>query len=276
MRAGHLELSATTPRDVRLTGAGTALIATAVALVVGAMASALVLFLAYTQSEERRELREREKRGIDAQVVTVTRSGGDGRRRLVSYQFEVDGRSYTGRARLRDRDRRPVAQGARLSIEYLPSQPEESWIVGYEAKRFPLWTIPLVPISLLVLAVVAAARVRRQWTLLSEGRVAHARVTAHKRIHIGDHRGYRVNAEFRDLSGAMHMARYVSRTTPPPAGTVLPIVYHRDNPKWSAFYPLRLVRPTRGFEKVAEPPRPSRYLPAPKARRRSRGGERSH
>ena len=271
MHAGQPGLSAVTPRDVRLTGAGIALIATAVAFGVGAIASAVFLFLAYTQSEERRELRQREKRGIDAQVVAVARTGDEGRNRLVSYRFDVDGQSYTGRTRLRKGDRRPVAQGAQLSIEYMRSNPKESWIRGYEPERFPFWVIPLVPMSLLLAATLMGTSVRRQWTLLTEGRVAQARVTAHKRIHIGDHKGFRVNCEFQDFSGALHTARYDSRKTPPPIGSVVPVVYHRDNANWSAFYPLKLVRPSRGIESGSK-----RSPTAPESWSRARRGEHSH
>jgi hypothetical protein len=242
---GNVELSGVIPREVRLTGAGIALTATAVVLGIGVITSAIVLFLAYTQSEDRRQLRAREKRGIDAQVVAVARSGDEGRRRLVSYRFEVDDRSHTGRTRLRERDRRPVAQGMRLSIEYMPSHPDESWIVGYEPGRFPIWPMLIIPTTLLVLTAVTARCVRRQWTLLSEGRVAQARVTAHKRLPVGEHRGYQVTSEFQDLSGARHTAQFDSQKTPPPIGTIVPIVYHRDNPNWSAVYPFRLVRPAR-------------------------------
>jgi hypothetical protein len=163
MQRGQMERSQVTPREVRLTGAGVALITAAVAFGIGAIASAFVLFVAYTQ-----------------------------------------------------------APG-----------------------RFPIGIMVLIPISLLVLTVVMGRSVRRQWTLLSEGRIAQARVTKHQRIRLGEQNGYRVSCEFHDLSGAVHTARYDTRKNPPPAGAVVPIVYHRDNSNWSAFYPLRLVTPTR-------------------------------
>jgi hypothetical protein len=226
-----------------LTGAGIAVSAIAGALSVAAIASAILLFLAYARSEERGELRDREKRAADARVLTVSKGGDGGRRRLVSYRFAVDGRHYVGRTLLRERDRRPVAPGRLLSIEYIPSHPNESWIVGYVPGRFPIWPILVVPIALLIAAMVAATSVRRQWTLLSEGRIAQAQVTAHKRVHVGEHKGFRVSSDFRTLSGALHAAHFPSQKAPPPIGSVVPIVYHRDDPTWHALYPLRLVRP---------------------------------
>jgi hypothetical protein len=243
--SGRLELSEITPRDVRLTGSGIAVIAVAIALVVAAIASAIVLSVAYTQSEERRQLREREKRGSEAQVVDLGRRRGDRRERFVTYSFEVGGRSYTGTAQPRDRDWRTLSKGARLSIEYLPSHPELNWIVGYEPGDFPFWMIPLVSISLLVSAALTGRSVRREWTLLSEGRVAQARVTAHKRTQTDKRRGYRVSCEFQDLSGATRTAQFDTGKMPPAIGALVAIVYHRDNPRWNATYPLRLVRPVR-------------------------------
>jgi hypothetical protein len=232
-------------RDVRLTGSGIAVIALAIALAIAAVVSTFVMAVAYTQSEERRQLREREKRGIEAQVVDLGRRRGDGRERFVTYSFEVGGRRYRGTAEPRDRDWRTLSKGARLPIEYLPSRPEVNWIVGYEPGGFPIWMIPPVSISLLVAAALTARSVRREWTLLSEGRVAQARVTAFKRTQTDKRRGYRVSCEFQDLSGATRTARYDTGKTPPAIGALVTIVYHRDNPRWNATCPLRFVRPAR-------------------------------
>ena len=244
-RSGLLELSEITPRDVRLTRSGIAVIAAAIGLTVAAIASALFMSAAYTRSEDRRQLREREKRGIEAHVVDVGRRRGDGRERFVTYSFEVGGRSYTGTAKPRDRDWRTLSKGAGVSIEYLPSHPEVNWIVGYKPGGFPVWMIPLVSISLLVAAALTARSVRREWTLLSEGRMAQARVTALKRTQTDKRRGYRVSCEFQDLSGATRTAQYDTGKMPPAIDTLVAIVYHRDNPRWNATYPRRLVRPAR-------------------------------
>ena len=150
------------------------------------------------------------------------------------------------RAVLRQRDRREITQGGPIAIGYVRSHPEMSWLAGYEPPGFPLWVIPLTSASLFIGAAAIAWGVRRQWVLLSEGRVARARIIAYKKIRKDKHTAYRVNYEFQTLSGATHTGRYDSGRTPPAIGTMLPIVYHRDNPQWCAAYPLQLVRPSRG------------------------------
>lgn len=52
-------------------------------------------------------------------------------------------------------------------------------------------------------------------------------------------------SEFETISGAKQTSRCEVGKTPPAIGTVIPIVYHRDRPQWSASYPLQLVRPGR-------------------------------
>ena len=109
----------------------------------------------------------------------------------------------------------------------------------------PLWVIPLVPASLFVAVAGIVRGLRRNWVLLSEGRAAQARVVSQKKVHRDKHTAYQITCEFRDLSGALHTMRYDAMKAPPAIGTELTIVYHRDDPRWHAVYPLRLVRPVR-------------------------------
>ena len=115
----------------------------------------------------------------------------------------------------------------------------------------PLWVIPLIPASLLVAVAGIARGLRRNWMLLSEGRAAQGRVISQKKVHRDKHTAYQITCEFRDLSGALHTMRYDVMKAPPAIGAELTIVYHRDDPRWHAVYPLRLVRPVRA-------PQPSR------------------
>ena len=241
------ELSGTVPRDVRLTGGGIAVAVIAAALAIGALVSAILMSVVYTRGEAARQLREREGTRVQAEVVRLAlQRGEDHPHRVVTYRFEIDGRRYVGRTVLRERDRRAITEGEPIAIGYVRSHPETSWMPGYEPGGFPLWVIPLVPAVLFTSATAMACGVRRQWVLLSEGRVARARIVAHKKIRKDKRTAYRVNYEFQTLSGATHTGRYEVGKTPPPIGTTMTIVYHRDNPKWSAAYPLQLVRPSLG------------------------------
>jgi hypothetical protein len=236
------ELSGAIPRDVRLTGGGIAVTLVALAMAIGALASAILMSVAYVHAEERRQLRERESIAIEAEVAQVALRRGEHPRRVVTYRYDVDGRRYTGRTVLRQSDRRAVVEGGLIPVAYVQSHPETNWTIGYEADGFPLWVIPLTSVSLLLAAAAITWRVRRQWILLSEGRVARARVTAYKKVRKENHR---VSYEFQALSGATRTARCDVGKKPPPLGTMIPVVYHRDQPEWSAAYPFPFVRPSR-------------------------------
>ncbi|PYR72707.1 MAG: hypothetical protein DMF86_22770 [Acidobacteria bacterium] len=118
-------------------------------------------------------------------------------------------------------------------------------IVTYEPGGVPPWAVPLLSGALLAAAAGITWRLRRDWVLLSEGRAALARVTSQKKVHRDKHTAYEITSVFQDLSGATHTMRYDASKTPPPVGTLVAIVYHRDNPRWNTAYPLKFVRPSR-------------------------------
>lgn len=239
------ELAGTVPRDVRLTIGGLIVASLAVAAAVGALVAGIVMSLVYLRASDERQLRLREGIEAEAVVMQVVEKRGDGPHRVVTYRYGADGRSYTRRTSLRNSDRRVLRTGAPIRIGLVSSQPERSWVIGYEPDGFPLAVIPLTVFSLLVIAMLLVWSVRRQWILLSEGRPARARVTALKKVSSDKGKRYRVTYEFQTLSGALQRARCDIGKTPPAIGTIIPVVYHRERPDWSATYPLQLVRPGR-------------------------------
>ena len=239
------ELLGSVPRDVRLTGGGLVVAAVAIAIAIGALVVAIFMSIAYARTSDERMLREREAVATEAEVVQVVARRGEDQRRDVIYRYNVNGRSYTGQTRLHKGDRREMTPGAVVHIAYVRSHPEKSWLVGYGSAGFPVWLIPLTALSLLATAAAISRGLRRQWILLSEGRPAQARVTGLKKVNSDKRRAYRVSYEFQTLSGAMQTSRCEVGKAPPPIGAVIPIVYHRDKPAWSAAYPLQLVRPGR-------------------------------
>jgi hypothetical protein len=239
------ELAGMVPRDVRLSSAGRVVAALAAALMAAAVAAAIALSIAVAGGREHRE-----RVLVDAQTISVDRTGGEHPRRIVSYRFAVDDRSYQGRTRLREGDHREVFQGTLIPVEYVASDPAENWIRGYEPRGVPPWTIPLVSGSLLAAAAGVARGLRRSCVLLSEGRAVEARVLSQKKVQRDKHSAYEITCEFRDLSGALHSMRYDVLKAPPAVGTALTIVYHRDDPRWHAVYPLRNVRPARAPQRA--------------------------
>ena len=242
------ELLGEIPRDVELTPAGRATLAVAGALAAAAVISAVVMFFAYSRGEERQALRQREAVFTNAEITKITFSTEENERRpTVTFAYEVDGRSYVNRRRLRSSDRRVVAEGGTIPIGFLPSEPQTSWVEGYEERGFPIAVVPLVSGALLLAATLSAAAVRRQQTMLSEGRATLGRVVNHKKTSSshGRTKGYRVTCEFKTLSGAPRSASYSTEKAPPPIGAIVPILYHRDNPKRTSGYPVPLVRTVR-------------------------------
>lgn len=239
------ELLGSVPRDVRLTGGGLVVAAIAIAIAIAALVVAIFMTIVYANAGDERMLREREAVAAEAEVVQVVVRRGERQRRDVTYRYDVDGRTYMGKTRLHKGDRREMTQGAVIHIAYVLSDPEKSWMVGYGSAGFPVWMIPLTVLSLIATAAAISRGVRRQWTLLSEGRAAQARVTGLKKVHNDKRKAYRVSYEFQTLSGATQASRCEIGKAPPPIGAVIPIVYHRDKPEWSAAYPLQLVRPGR-------------------------------
>ena len=239
------ELQGALPRDVRLTAAGRVLVAMAIATAAAAFMTVVVMSVVYGRAAEERQLRERAGVSATARVEQVVWRRGEHPRRIVTYRYDVGGRSYVGRVTLHENDRRDIARGTPMRIEFVPSRPEASWVAGDRPSPFPLWVIPLAALSLLLTGSLVARSVRRQWILLTEGRAALARVVGFKKVHRKERKAYKVSYEFETLSGAKQTARCEVGKTPPPIGTVIPIVYHRDQPTWSATYPLALVRPSR-------------------------------
>ena len=240
------ELTGSIPRNVTLSGNGIVLAVFALVMAIGAVVAAIALSLAHQRSADDARLRAREGVAAQGHVLGVRRQGGKQPARFITYRYDVDGRDYVKEIRLSDRDRRPVATGDTIAIGYVRSRPAMTWIEGAEPSIDPpLWLIPFASLAALGGAAAALWAIRRQWLLLAEGRPAEARVLSSKRIP-GQHGSrYRVSYQFETLGGGTVTGRAETRRAPPPVGSPLTIVYHRDSPQWSGIYPLQFVRPQR-------------------------------
>lgn len=239
------ELQGSLPRHVRLTGWGIALAVLTVVMAAAAVAAAILLSILHQHQDRQRQIRQRDAVAIQAEVVNVRLQGGDHPRRIVTYRYEVDGRLYGGTVSFGRRERLDITEGRLIPVAYVPAEPHTSWMVGREPKLFPLILIPLLSVGLLAGAAGMALGLRRQWILLSEGRPALATVLDHKKVHRDKHNVYRITYEFHTLDGARKTGAFDVGSKPPAVGTILPIIYHRDNPGRAAKYPFALVRPER-------------------------------
>ena len=224
------ELARSAPRQVTLTSAGMGVAISIAALIVGAIIAGVLL--------SDRVSRDSDPTGVTtASIVNVQRRD---ERLVVTYSYSVGGREYAGRSRVRKFERQPSA-----TIRYVVSRPGESWLEGYAPRPAPFWLPWAVPGLLLFCTVPLLFLIRRQAALLREGRAALARITNTQKRKLGDHSTWRVDYEWRLLSGARRSGRHDLAKMPPPVGTHIPIIYDRDNPKRQAPYPFSLVRVSR-------------------------------
>jgi hypothetical protein len=134
--------------------------------------------------------------------------------------------------------------GSPIEVRYLPGDPRNEWVPGYEQGGVPFWVAFVVSPVPALSAWPIFYVLRRQRRLLMEGRPAEARAIGSKKIHNGHAYVYRVEYEFRTLSGARKF-RKIDSSKEVPVGRAVTVIYDRDNPDRSAVYPLSLVRVAR-------------------------------
>ena len=237
------ELLRAIPRPSRLSAAGKLIAIFGWLLPAGAPVLGTWLYLQASGGQDRsRELRDA---GIatQADIVRVSTTRGEKRRRVVSYRYFAAGHSYTGRQTLRRTDRRPFEAGSTIEVRFLPSQPQSSWMDGYGPRGMPSWPAVVLPLGLALCTLPMIYVIRRQRMLFEYGRPAQAVILESKRIHHSHGAShYRVRYEFQTLSGSTRKGSYNASRKPPAAGTAITVLYDPDEPKRSAPYPLQFIR----------------------------------
>jgi hypothetical protein len=233
------------PRDVRLTANGRTLIVFAVVFAAAAAVTAIVLPIVRHSQQTQRARLAAEATPAAASVIRVTTIEGEDPRDQLTYVYFAGGTSHENSVKLSRRAGRRFGVGSRLDILYARSEPARSWLPGREPDVMPLALVPLIPAALLVIGGLLTWPVRRERALLSEGRLAQARVLTVKKVQHQHHHGYRVRYEFTTLSGATATGTSDRGRKGTAPGDVIPVVYHRDNPRRNAPYPLSLVTPDR-------------------------------
>lgn len=232
------------PRPVQLTGTGRALALLGTLLAAGALIAGFALISVAQMQRQLRQRIESERVTVTAQVVSLRRTRGDNTRYLADYEFAAGGQLRRGRTAIRRADWSRLKAGSVVAVHYLPSQPDQNWIVGYEPRPLPLWVPPLVSLVSGLFSALCWDQIRRQRALLAEGRLAEGRVLEVKRSRKGQGaQGWSVRYEFRTLSGSRIVGRRTLSGSPPEAGGTVRILYDPDNPARNAIYPLALVRP---------------------------------
>lgn len=239
-------LARSAPRDVRLTGGGRALIALAWLLTMGAIAAGVLL-----HREARRQwdaARALEQHGAIATAVVdrVWRKTGDGKPAFAAFHFDAAGTRVAAETRMQLAAWRHLRAGSTVTVRYLPENPQRWMLDGARIRRLPFWVAYLVPAALALIALPCAGLVRRQRSLLAEGRVVPAVVAAVRKHHGTDGASHRaITYEFPLLGGGVGTGK-AAAPKDVHVGTTICVVYHPDRPSRNQPFPFSLVTPDAG------------------------------
>lgn len=239
-------LNLSRPREVELSAGGKFLFGLAMLLFAGAIGAGLALWRIHAR--ESAAARVIETTGVDtkATVVRLTRRSDEEKAAIVEYTFDANGREYHGKEEVPLSMWRSLDVGSPFGVRYSAPNPELSVRQDVAPHVMPRFVPFLVADALAIFGTLCVFAIRRQRDLLAEGRIAPARVTAHKKDHTshgGTHRS--MTYEFAMLSGAVATGRAGTSSKPPAIGSVICVVYDPERPSRSAVYPLQLVRPAR-------------------------------
>jgi Protein of unknown function (DUF3592) len=239
-----LPLLQSTPRHVRLNWAGIFALIVSAALIVGGLWGGSEIYRRAALSARRVALFASEGVSTGAQVVRMQQRRGEGNRRTstVHYRYVVGDQEHGGTTTVRRGDRDRYVAGSQIVVRYLSSEPQTSWMEGYEPRRQPVWPAFVLMAASFLGPLGIVARIRRQSQLLGYGRPALAVITKVEKKRSDKGTYWRVHYEWTLLSGGKRKGHYRHNTKEPPSvGATVPIVYDRDQPSRHGKYPLSLV-----------------------------------
>ena len=235
-----LERSA--PRDVALTTGGRALIALAWLLAAGAVVAGFAL---HREAQRQSDLaRDFDTRGVTANAVVDRlwrKTNDEDKPAFAAFHFDAGGIRIDGESRLPLRQWRQLSTGSTVSVRFLPDDPRRFVLAGQRRGGMPFALPYVISSALTAMALLCLAAVQWQRRLLSEGRPAHAVVTAvrnHKGSHGATHR--EIVYEFPVLAGTKATGK-ASAGKSAAVGTTISVVYDPEQPKRNRPYPFSLV-----------------------------------
>lgn len=232
------------PREVRLSIAGRVLVVMIGLLLAAApTAGVFMVRMAAAQRVERQRLAD-DGAKTDGVVTRLWRtSSKNSTQWSVAYQFEVEGRTYTGQSRIPRAWSKTLQVGGKVPVRFVVDEPRVSQPAGLAPQLLPLWVPYLVAAALVGLGLTALVGLRRERELLADGRVAEAVVTKHTTHHAQHGGSYRMmRYEFQLLSGATITGKSATSSKPPAIGSVICVLYDPERPTRNRPYPLPLVR----------------------------------
>jgi hypothetical protein len=241
-----MELQRSTPREVELTGGGKAAAVSALLLVIAVFVGTVLLVQKSARDAAQWESWKAETASTQGEVTRLRKTAsGDDTRYWADYQYKAGEQSLAGTAHVRRERWRTLKPGDAIQVFYRRSEPETSWLSGAEPTGMPMW-VPIVFVPSVLLPIVLIVwQLRRQRRLLEEGRAALATVTKVRKSNTQHGKRYRVEYEFNAGEGSTRRGKWEAGRMPFETGQEFTVIYLPDEEKWSARYPLSLVRVRR-------------------------------
>jgi hypothetical protein len=236
------ELLRSTPREAKLTAAGVLAWVLVVLLGVGGIVGGTLTFFAADRWTSLKNEMRSSGVTVEGTVTQLRKTSGKNPERLVSYRYTVEGHDYQNRMRMSLRRSAQFSIGSTVQVRYLPRDPQIGWLQGFEPSGAPIFLVPLILLVSGLLVFLLLWNLRRQRTLLTEGRPTLATVLSVDKVRKGDKRGLRVKYDFEILSGATRSGSKVIHRNPPAVGSTIIVLYDRENPSAQIQYPLSLYR----------------------------------
>jgi len=228
------------PRDVTYTAAGWVVAACLYAAALGGVAA--LVGLGAKTNREATEANLLASQGVETSgwITRLWRGKGDSKQPYASYEFEVNGQKYAGRAKVRLSEWRMLQLGGEWRIRYVPSKPSLHHPAHRPPSPMPAFVPYLIGFACFSVVAVLAWVIRREKYLLAEGRVAPGVITWVKEDHAHKHA---CRYEFPLLSGGVEKGKTTPSHTARKVGDPVCVVYLSDEPTRNALYPLSLVKP---------------------------------
>lgn len=238
-----IELQRSTPREVQLTATGKAAVIATFLLTAAAIFGSVLLGGRAVEDRRRWEAWNADAAPTSAVVAGLRKRGsGESTRYYVDYTYRVGDQVYAASSTVRSHAWKSLRQGQTFDVRYRKSAPATSWLPGKEPEGVPWFAAPLLGISLLIPVPVMAYFLRKQRRLLEEGRAAKGTVTSSKRMSHERGSYFRVAYEFETIAGGRRSGNYTVNRQAPQPGESLVVIYHPEEERWSAKYPLSMVR----------------------------------
>jgi len=246
------------PRDVTYTAAGWVV---AVCLWIAALGGLAALAgLGEKANREATEAALLAGQGVETsgRITRLWRGKGDSKQPYAAYEFEVNGKQYTGRAKVRLSAWRMLELGGEWRVRYVPANPMVHHPAHIPPSPMPAFVPYLIGFLCFLVVALLAWLIHRERHLLAEGRVAPGVIT---RVNEAASNKHRCEYEFPLLSGGVGKGRTTPSHQSHQVGERVCVVYLSDEPTRNGLYPFSLFKAAGHAPQERRKPRLHRRLP---------------